>query len=261
MRRVHLRPLLICLVVLQLAACDMSGSPGAELPAGTAAPTAVPTATPAPTPTPTPAQLSAKIGAAMLSVQSFHFAIGVSGKPIATDQTGDFSIMGVEGDLQRPANVLATIKVTGGGAIAEVRLVSMESKQFVTNPITRQWQCVQLGALFNPAVLFDPSSGVEHMLQSEYKDVALVGTEDLGGRPHVHLRGSLAGPPLMNISANAIGFGTVQADVWADAETLRVGQIVLVDPATDAANPTTLKLTFSDYGKAVDVREPAGAQC
>ena len=35
----------------------------------------------------------------------------------------------------------------------------------------------------------------------------------------------------------------------------------LVDPATDAANPTTLTLTFSDYDKAVDVRQPPGAQC
>ena len=255
MHYLRLRPL-IALAIVLLAACDMAGPPSP-----TPMPAASPTPTPAPTPTPTPAQLSAQIGQSMLGVQSFHFAINTSGKPIPIDETGVFSIISVEGDLQRPTDVLATIKIGGGGSIAEVRLVSLAGKQYVTNPITRQWQCAPPGSLFNPAVLFDPANGIEHMLQSEFKEVTLVGSEDIDGQPNLHLRGTLAGPPLMTISANSIGHGTVQGDLWADAETLRITRITLVDPATDAAKPTTLTLAFSGYDKGVDVREPPGAQC
>ena len=256
MHYLRFRPLFALAAVLLLAACDLTGQPSA-----TPTPAVPPTPTPAPTPTPTPAQLSAQIGPAMRGAQSFHFAIGMSGKPVPIDQTGVFSIVSVEGDLKRPADVLATVKITGGGSIAEVHLVSLAGKQFVTNPITRQWQCAPPGSIFNPAVLFDPTNGIEHLLQNEFKDVTLVGSEDIDGRPNLHLRGTLAGPPLMIISANSIGFGTVQGDLWADAETLRITRITLADPATDAARPTTMKMTFSGYDKAVDVREPPGAQC
>jgi lipoprotein LprG len=253
----YIRPFtLIVLVCLLLAACDMGGQPTA-----TPTPQATPTPTPAPTPTPTPAQLSAQIGRVMLGVQSFHFAISLSGKAVYTDPSQIFEIVSLEGDLKRPDSVLATVKITGGGSIAEVRMVSLGGKQYITNPITRQWQCAPLGSIFDPAVLFDPSAGVEYLLQQEYENVTLVGTESLNGRPNLHLRGTIEGTPLMKISANSLGLGAVTADLWADAETMRITQIGLVDPATDATSPTTWKIEFSDYDKAVDVRQPPGAQC
>lgn len=256
MHYLRFRPMLALAMALLLAACDIAGQPSA-----TPTPAIPPTSTPAPTPTPTPAQLSSQIGKAMLAVQSFHFAIEASGKPIPTDESGTFSILNVEGDLRRPADVLATVKVRGGGSLIDIHTIALAGKQYITNPITRQWQCAPVGSLFNPAVLFDPSNGIERLLQSEFKDVSLVGTEDVGGLPNLHLRGTLDGPPLMIISANSIGQGTVQGDLWADAATLRITKIVLVDPATDAAKPTALTLTFSGYDKPVDVREPPGAQC
>jgi lipoprotein LprG len=244
---------MFCLV---LAACDMGGQPAA-----TPTPQPTPTPTPVPTPTPTPAQLSAQIGRVMLGVQSFHFAISLSGKPVYTDPSQIFEIVSMEGDLRRPGGVLATVKLTGGGSIAEVRMVSLGGKQYITNPITRQWQCAPPGSIFDPAVLFDPSAGVEYLLQNKFEDVTMVGTENLGGRPNLHLRGTIEGPPLMKISANSLGLGAVTADLWADTETMRITQIALVDPATDATSPTTWKIAFSEYDKAVDVREPPGAKC
>jgi lipoprotein LprG len=247
---------LLLFACLLLAACDMGGQPAA-----TPSPAPTPTPTPAPTPTPTPAQLSAQISQAMLGVQNFHFVISASGKAIPTDQTGTFTILNVEGDLRRPADVLAIVKVRGGGSLIDIHTIALAGKQYLTNPITRQWQCAPAGSLFNPAVLFDPANGIEHLLQSEFKDVVLVGREDIDGQPNLHLHATIAGPPLMIISANSIGYGTVQGDLWADAATLRITKIVLVDPATDAANPTTLTLAFSAYDKPVDVRQPPGAQC
>jgi lipoprotein LprG len=252
MRHLQPRPLLVLAACLLLAACDIGGPP---------TPQPTPAPTPLPTPTPTPAQLSARIGKATLGSPSFHFAIGLSGKPVYTDETGAFAIVSMDGDLKRPGGVLATVKIRGSGAIAEVRMISLAGKQYITNPITRQWQCAPPGSVFDPAVLFDPGAGVEYLLQGALENVTLVGTEDLDGRPNLHLRGTIAGPRLMAISANSIGLGTVAGDLWADAETMRITRITLVDPATDASSPTTWKIAFSEYDKPVDVREPPGAKC
>src|SRR5262245_32384499 len=195
---------LLILICLLLAACDIGGQPTA-----TPTPAPTPTPTPAPTPTPTPAQLGAQIGRVMLGVQSFHFAISLSGKPVYTDPSQIFQIVSLEGELKRPDSVLATVKITGGGSIAEVRMVSLAGKQYITNPITRQWQCAPPGSIFDPAVLFDPSAGIEYLLQQKFEDVTLVGTENLNGRPNLHLRGSIEGPLLMKISANSLGIGAV----------------------------------------------------
>jgi lipoprotein LprG len=252
MRRFWPRPLFVFIAVLLLAACDLAGPSPVQV---------TPLPSPIPTPTPTPAQLSAQIGQATLGSQSFHFAVSLSGKPVAADPGGTFTLVSMEGDLKRPGGVLATVKVRATGAIAELRLVSLAGKQYITNPVTRDWTCAPAGSVFDPSVLFDPAGGVEHLLQTEFKDVVLVGTEDVDGRPNLHLRGTIAGAPLMAISANSLGLGAVNADLWADAATRRITRIELVDPATDPSSPTRWTIAFSEYDKAVDVRAPPGVSC
>jgi lipoprotein LprG len=254
MHFVRLRALaLLGAACLILAACD---------PGGVASePTTVPTPTVAPTPTPTPAEISAQVGKATQASPSFHFDIALSGKPVFADSSNTFAISSIVGDLKRPNGVLATLKVSASGGVSEIKSVSLAGKQYITNPITLAWQCLPPGAAFDPAVLFDPNKGFEYLLQQQFQDVALLGTEQLAGKPNYHLRGRLPGQALREISGGLLGAGDVQADLWADPVTKRASQLVLVDSATDAANPTTWQIVFSDYEQAVDVREPPGAIC
>jgi lipoprotein LprG len=252
MPRLRPRPLFLFIAVLVLAACDLVGPSPAQI---------TPVPSPIPTPTPTPAQLSAQIGQATLGSQSFRFAVSLSGKPVAADPDNTFTLIGMEGDLKRPGGVAATVKVRATGAIIDLRLISLAGKHYITNPVTRDWTCAPAGSVFDPSVLFDPAGGVEHLLQTEFKDVALVGSEVVDGRPNLHLRGTIAGAPLMAISANSLGLGTVNGDLWADAETRRITRIELVDPATDPSSPTRWTIAFSDYDKNVDVRVPPGVSC
>jgi lipoprotein LprG len=254
MHRISTRALLLFAVIcLLLAACDMGGE--ASLP------TAAPTPTAVPTPTPTPAELSAQIGQATQAGQSVHFEIALSGKPVFADATQLFAISSIVGDLKRPDGVLATLKVSASGGLSEIKSVSLAGKQYITNPITLAWQCLAPGTAFDPAILFDPDKGFEFLLQKQYQNVALIGTEELAGKPSYHLRGILPGQPLREISGGLLGAGDVKADLWADTTTKRTSQLVLVDSATDAASPTTWTIVFSDYEKAVDVRAPPGAAC
>jgi lipoprotein LprG len=209
-----------------------------------------------PTPTPTPREISATVGRATQASQSVHFVIDLSGKPVPIDTTGLTLLNTMEGDLKRPDSVLAVLGVTIGGAVSELRTVSLGGRQYLTNPLTRQWVCLAPGASFDPAVLFAPDKGIEFLLQEGYQDVTLIGTEDLGGRPHYHLSGVMAGEQLQAISLGLLGAGQVAVELWADVETLRATRLVLVDTATDAATPSTWTVNFSDYDKAVDVRAP-----
>jgi lipoprotein LprG len=254
MHRYSIRALLLLAVIcLLLAACDMGGA--------VILPTAVPTPTIVPTPTPTPAELSAQIGQATQSSSSFHFEIALSGKPVFADSSKLFTISSIVGDLKRPDGVLATLKASSGSGVNEIKSVSLAGKQYITNPITLAWQCLPPGNVFDPAILFDPSKGFEYLFQQQYRDVALLGSEELAGKPNYHLRGTLPGQALRDISGGLLGAGDVKADLWADTATKRISRLVLVDSATDAASPTTWTITFSDYEKEVEVRAPPGATC
>jgi lipoprotein LprG len=180
---------------------------------------------------------------------------------VFADDTRLFVVNSIAGDLKRPDGVLATLKVGGAAGTAEVKSVSLAGKQYITNPITRAWQCLPPGAAFDPAVLFDPDKGFESLLQKGFEDVALIGVEDLGGTQSYHLRGTMASAALQPISSNLLGAGPVKVDLWADMATMRAAQIVLVDSATDPASPTTWTLKFSEYDKAVDVQAPPGTKC
>lgn len=214
------------------------------------------TPTPVPTPTPTPREISARISQATQASQSVHFTITLSGKPVQADSTGLFTLNSVEGDLKRPDSVLAILSVSAGSGVAEIRTVSLAGQQYATNPITRQWTCLAPGTALDPAVLFDPEQGVEYLLQEGFDEISLVGTEDLAGSPHYHLRGTIAGAKLQQISQNMLGAGPVAVDFWADAATMRLSKMVLVDSATDQNNPSTWTVEFSDYDKTIDVRAP-----
>jgi len=251
MYRIYSRALLLLAIACLLVACDMG--------AATVVPTPAPTV--APTPTPTPAELSAQIGQATQASPSVHFEITLSGKPVFADATQLFAISSIAGDLKRPDGVLATLKASASGGVNEIKSVSLAGKQYITNPITLAWQCLPPSSAFDPAILFDPNKGFEHLLQQQYRDVALLGSQELAGKSNYHLRGTLPGQALREISGTMLGAGAVKADLWADVATKRASQLVLVDSATDAANPTTWTIVFSDYEKAVDVRTPPGATC
>lgn len=234
-----MRPLLLLLVTLILVACGGPAQP-----------------TPVPTPTPTPREISAAVGRATQASQSVHFVIELGGKPLPIDATGLTVLNSMEGDLKRPDGVLAVLGVTIGGGVAEIRTVSLAGQQFITNPITRQWQCLAPGAAFDPAVLFAPDRGIEFLLQEGFDDVALVGVEDLDGRPHYRLSGSIDGTKLQPISGNLLGAGPVTVELWADQASMRATRLFITDTATDPAAPTTWTVQFSDYDKTVDVRAP-----
>ncbi|RRR72793.1 MAG: LppX_LprAFG lipoprotein [Candidatus Viridilinea halotolerans] len=205
----------------------------------------------------TPRELSAAIGQATLASESVSFALTLSGRPVPLDTSGLMQLNRMQGDLLRPDGVVATLRVIlGASAVADLRTISFAGRQYLTNPLTRQWMCLDPAMTFDPAILFAPDQGIEYLLQEGFTDVALVGTEELDGREHYHLRGTLDAAQLQTISLGLLGRDAVSAELWADSTTMQLTRLVLVDGEVESEDATTWTLTFSDYGKTVDVRAP-----
>jgi lipoprotein LprG len=209
-----------------------------------------------PAPTPTPAALIARAGEATAGVRSLRFTIDLTGAPVYSDGSRLFAVRTITGDIQRPDGALATLKVRGAIGVAEFKTVSLAGKQYFTNPLTRQWQCLPPGAAFDPSVLFDPQRGIGAILQEGIEQPALIGQEQVEGRATNHLRGIIAGARLQPISTGLLGAGPVTIDLWADAESGRLAKLLLVDAATSAESPSTWTILFSAYDTPVDIRAP-----
>jgi lipoprotein LprG len=234
-----LRYLLLVLVCMVLAGCGGQAGPALT-----------------PTPTLTPQAISAAVGQAMRASESVHFAVSLSGAPVATDASGLFTLVSLEGDLRRPDGVLAVLELASGSALVEVRTVSLEGRQYATNPLTREWTCMEPGTAFDPAALFAPESGVEYLLENGFSDVTLVGREALAGSEHYHLRGTMDGTDLQDVAQGLVGSGPINVELWADVATMQATRLVLVDTASDTTDPSTWTIEFSDYDKTVDIRAP-----
>jgi lipoprotein LprG len=239
-----IRLLLVCVAAcLLLAGC---GTGGAES-----------------TPTPTANELIDRVAQTAREADSLAFSIEFGGAPVYADPaTRRFALVSVEGDLQRPNGALARIRVRSVGAVAEIRLVSLDGQLYATNPITRGWQCYPPGSLFDPVVLFDDEQGVTYLLRETFTDITLLGTEELEtlDGPHYHLQGTMPGPPLNEISYGLLGAGEVATDLWIDVASGRVSRIVLVDTGSNPDNPSTWTLNLSDYNKDVDIRAPISCE-
>lgn len=211
-----------------------------------------------PTPTPhlDPKTIATGISEATAATKTVNFSITLSGKAVYSDPNQTFVLLSVEGALERPDGILARLKVRSSGSVIEVRTVSLAGTQYFTNPINREWICAAPGDLFDPAVLFDEKIGVVSLIRDRFENVSIVGIEDLGGKPHYRLRGSFPGEALRTISYNSLGAGPVQAEVWADQQTLRATQLLFVDTDTDPERPSTWQMNFRDYDQPVDIRAP-----
>ncbi|NJP06093.1 MAG: LppX_LprAFG lipoprotein [Chloroflexaceae bacterium] len=214
------------------------------------------TASGPPTPTIAPADLSQRIAEVIRQSQSLQFLLEFTGEPAYADPAGLFRLISIEGGLQRPDQAIATLKVRSVAGVADVRLISLDGQLYVTNPVTRQWTCVEQGALFDPVVLFDSSQGIDYLIRDVFENPTLMPPEEIDGVQQYHLKGQMQGSSLIDITYGMLGLGLVEVDVWANAETLQPTRLVLVDTGTNAEDPTTWTMTFSDYDQPIDIRAP-----
>lgn len=210
-------------------------------------------------PAPPPAEIAARAGQAMAQVQSFHFAITVEGGPAYIDPESSLSLRSMEGDLVRPDRVQARLKVGAAGlAVIELRFIGIGQDQFLTRPITGQWQPLPAGWGFDPTILFDPEQGIEAVLKRAQWQ-AQVGEERVGKARCYHLHGSAQGKDMAPITAWTIVAEQVEVEAWVGKGDSLLYQLRITEPPQEeGGHPIIWLLAFSAFDQPVTIERPAG---
>jgi hypothetical protein len=222
--------------------------------AGCSIPTPGPT--PTPTPTPLPADVAARAGERMLSVNSLHFTIELSGKLAYLDDPPTLALKRAEGDVERPDSVRAIVRLSSFGITSEVGIIGIGSDQFVTNPLNQQWEKIPPGQgwYFDPAILFDPEYGIQAILKGS--DWMLDTGKDEEDQAYYILHGQLPGKQLWLLTSGMIVSGEVVMDVWVSQEDDYVRRIQLVELGSDPEDPTQWLIEFSAFDEPVNIKAP-----
>jgi lipoprotein LprG len=203
-----------------------------------------------------PAEAITRAGDAMLQAPSFHFKIDIAGKPVVLNQLTQLSLRSAEGDFSRPDKMGVHLKVLLAVAAAELDMIALGNEQYLTNVLTKQWEVLPPEFGFNPAIMFDPKMGLEQVLKGGLDTVRWIGTETVDGNSLWHLQGSISGERLQGMSGGLISKGPIDVDLWLEPDTYLPRKAVIVDKDSDPEKPTTWTMTFSSYGKDVNITAP-----
>ncbi len=202
------------------------------------------------------AEVITRAGDAMLQTPSFHFKIDLNGKPVMLNQVTHLSLRSAEGDFARPDKMGVHLKVLLAVAAAELDMIALGNEQYLTNVLTKQWEVLPPEFGFNPAIMFDPQVGLEQLLKAGLDNAQWIGAEAVDGKSLLHVQGSISGERLQGMSSGLIGKGPVAVDLWVEPDTYLPRKAVIVDKDSDPEKPTTWTMTFSSYGKDVNITAP-----
>jgi lipoprotein LprG len=208
-----------------------------------------------PTPTPDPGAILRQAGAAMQGLSSARFEMTRSGGPVYLDPERTLTFNSVTGQYAAPDSVRAVIKTQAMGLALEVNTIAIGDDQWLTNPLTRQWEKLPPGWGFNPAVIFDPALGWRPLFEEDVTDLSPVALVELDGRSLQHIRATVAGERVHVITAGLAGGEPVTVDVWLDPATAHVVRVQFTT-SNNGAEPSAWLLTFSDFNAPATIEPP-----
>lgn len=212
--------------------------------------------TPTPSPTPSPVEIARQAGERMLSINSLHFTIKLSGRLTYLDFPPTLALKRAEGDLLRPDRVRGIVKVSSFGIMSEVAIIGLGDEQYITNPLNQRWEKLPpgYGWYFNPALIFDPEYGIESILSETAWTFGA--EEEIEGQAHHCLHGQLPGERVSPLTSGMIKSGEVTVDAWVGQQDAYVRRIQIVELESDPENPTHWLIEFSAFDKPVDIEAP-----
>lgn len=195
----------------------------------------------------------------MQNLAGFHFVIDRNGSPAFIDVEGLLAFRRAEGDFVFPDKAQATIRVIAPGLVSEVQIISIGNTQWETNLLTGEWQQLPPEWGFNPASLFDKDIGIQAILKSDLQELTLTGQEELEEIPGLVLyvlQGEVRGDTLYRLSYGMIGPEQMEIHLWIAPETFELHRMRLIDPQSDADEPTVWQMDFWDFDEIVEIMPP-----
>jgi lipoprotein LprG len=203
-----------------------------------------------------PNDIVTRSGQALLQVPSMHFKIDLSGSSVMINQATLLSLRSVEGDFARPDRMGVHLKVIAAIAAAEMDMIALGNDQYVTDVLTHQWEVLPPEFGFNPAVMFDPQNGLEQTLKAGLDNTQSLGVESIDGVATYHIKGSLDGSRVQIMSGGLLSTGSIDVELWVEGNSFLARKAILTDRGRDPKNPTVWSMSFSSFGKQVNITAP-----
>ncbi len=207
--------------------------------------------------TPTPAGLSARevldgAALAMADVTSFRFRLENKGGD--TPIPGGMALRSAEGAMAKPDKLSAEIKAIFSGFLVEVRVVSVDQRTYLSDPITGSWRTYESSV--SPIAFFDPAVGVNLILKS-MTEVSLGDVAAVGGVPIYRVRGRLPAGAAQFIAGSYAEGSILNAELLIGTRDLFLREIRLEGRVTEEESEGIVRtLSFSDFNKPLTIEPP-----
>ncbi len=209
-------------------------------------------ASPAPPKELTAVEVLDKAATKMKSVDTVHFQLDMAGGKM---QIGPgITVSKLEGDAAKPDKMSLKTKATIAGFAVEVELVTAGGKQYLKNPLTKQWEALQadLGA----ANLLNPEKGALAIL-SQAKEIKRAANEDLDGAKVFHIVATVASSGITSVTGGIPSGDDVIIDAWIGVDDFALRKVRVTGGVVQGEGPETVRtIVFSQFNQPVKIDLP-----
>lgn len=228
------------------------------LPTSTPYPTATRAATSTPYATATTTQVSPTTAATfegslmsraadkISEIDTLHFVLEIRAGKVSLSGA---ELQRAEGDLKRPDNYQASVKLKILFASTTVKVVAQDGVQQMTDPITGKWSTSGAGETLNLAAMLDARSGIGPVLKN-LKNLKLLGTETVNGTNTYHVQGTATAAQTGQLTFNNLGKQEATIDAWIGQSDDLVRQLYLKE---NSPGNGFWALTFSNFNQPVSI--------
>jgi len=182
-----------------------------------------------------------------------HFVLDSDGAP----PTGT-TLVGGEGDIERPASFAGTLSVTALGGTIDVDVVSVDGTVYARLPFAQGFSVVdpaQFG-VGDPGALLDPDTGISQLLAGA-QDAALGEERRVDGEVVREVTASIPGDLVEQVLTSQDPAQDVQALLSIATDSGQLRRVELTGPFFTADSVGTYTVALSDYGADVEITAPA----
>lgn len=189
------------------------------------------------------------------ATSSFHFILQLEGRTVALDASGMLTYAGAEGDVVAPDRMQAQTTVRTPVGNTQVAFIGIGDQQWLTNPLTRQWEPAPAGAAGAVASAFDPTTGIGARLAG-MTELQYHPDETLDGTPVSRLSGALPGNVLAGFAPDLATVERVDVDLIVTPNDNRIRRIVVRQPPAPDGTVPTWTFDFSSFDQPVAIEPP-----
>ena len=201
--------------------------------------------------TPSAQQLIKNAQAAIQKVKSYHFNLTV-------DNPGTGSVLTIksaDGDILVPDKLSANANVLVLGNVVQVKLITIDSNQYITDPVTGSWQ--KTSGLLDPRTLSASNTGVASIL-GHIQNPTPPTDANVNGTPCWSINGTLDAKYLAAITGGGAPAGSTVAVTTCIGKSDNLPyQIKMTGIAAQGDNKNTVRtFTLSKFGETLTITAP-----